>query len=79
MGPQDLLPGAVALVIDAKRRGMKVAIGSSSKNAPFVLDRLGITGLFDAIADGNTVERQAGSRPVPRGGRDVGVDPMSAS
>ncbi|TVR33042.1 MAG: beta-phosphoglucomutase [Nitriliruptor sp.] len=62
MGPQDALPGAVALVIDAKRRGMKVAIGSSSKNAPFVLDRLGLTGLFDAIADGNSVQD---AKPAP--------------
>ncbi len=62
MSPADLLPGAVSLVIDAKRRGMQVAIGSSSKNARFVLDKLEITGLFDAIADGHTVER---AKPAP--------------
>lgn len=62
MSPRDLLPGAVALVIDAKRRGMKVAIGSSSKNAGFVLDALGIADLFDAVADGHSVER---AKPEP--------------
>jgi 1,2-alpha-glucosylglycerol phosphorylase len=62
MSPADLLPGAVSLVVDAKRRGMKVAIGSSSKNAPFVLDRLGIAELFDAVADGNSVEQ---AKPEP--------------
>ncbi|MFP4150011.1 MAG: beta-phosphoglucomutase [Nitriliruptoraceae bacterium] len=62
MSPKDLLPGAISLVVDAKRRGMKVAIGSSSKNARFVLDKLQITGLFDAIADGHTVER---AKPAP--------------
>ncbi len=62
MSPADLLPGAISLVVDAKRRGMLVAIGSSSKNAPFVLDRLRITGLFDAIADGHTVEN---AKPAP--------------
>ncbi|MFU8839982.1 MAG: beta-phosphoglucomutase [Nitriliruptoraceae bacterium] len=62
MSPKDLLPGAISLVTDAKRRGMKVAIGSSSKNARFVLDKLQITDLFDAIADGHTVER---AKPAP--------------
>ncbi|MEX2550770.1 MAG: beta-phosphoglucomutase [Nitriliruptoraceae bacterium] len=62
MSPADLLPGAISLVLDAKRRGMRVAIGSSSKNAPFVLDRLAITELFDAIADGHTVEN---AKPAP--------------
>jgi beta-phosphoglucomutase len=62
MSPADLLPGAVELVVDAKRRGRKVAIGSSSKNAPFVLDKLGIAELFDAVADGNAVEQ---AKPAP--------------
>ncbi|MCC5948662.1 MAG: beta-phosphoglucomutase [Nitriliruptoraceae bacterium] len=62
MTPRDALPGAVSLVIDAKRRGLLVAIGSSSKNAPFVLERLGLDALFDAIADGNSVED---AKPAP--------------
>ncbi len=62
MGPKDALPGAATLVLDAKRRGMKVAIGSSSKNAHFVLERLGMTALFDAVADGHTVEQ---AKPAP--------------
>jgi beta-phosphoglucomutase len=62
MDPQDVLPGAAALVSEAKRRGLRVAIGSSSKNAQFVLDRLGMTDLFDAVADGNSVDR---AKPAP--------------
>jgi beta-phosphoglucomutase len=62
MSPADLLPGAVDLVEDAKSRGLKVAIGSSSKNAGFVLDALGITDMFDAVADGHSVER---AKPEP--------------
>jgi beta-phosphoglucomutase len=62
MSPADLLPGAVELVEDAKARGLKVAIGSSSKNAGFVLDALGITAMFDAVADGHSVER---AKPEP--------------
>ncbi len=42
--------------------GIKTAIGSSSKNAPLILDRLGITQDFDAIADGNGIKN---SKPAP--------------
>lgn len=62
MTPDDALPGAIDLVEDARRRGLKVAIGSSSKNAPEVLERLGISDLFDAVVDGHSVEH---AKPHP--------------
>lgn len=62
VSPDDLLPGAAALVRACRDAGLAVAIGSSSRNARTVLDRLGITGLFDAISDGNAVER---AKPAP--------------
>jgi beta-phosphoglucomutase len=78
MTPQDALPGAVSLIVDAKRRGLLVAIGSSSKNAPMVLDKLGLTGLFDAVADGNSVEN---AKPAPdlflAAADMLGVDPST--
>ena len=60
--PQDTLPGAREAIEAARRRGWRVAIGSSSRNARTVLDRLGLTDQFDAIADGNTTER---AKPAP--------------
>jgi beta-phosphoglucomutase len=62
MSPDDLLPGALELVDACRDRGLKVAIGSSSKNAPTVLDALGIADRFDAVADGTTV---AVAKPAP--------------
>jgi beta-phosphoglucomutase len=62
VGPDDLLPGAREIVVACKEQGLGVAIGSSSKNARAVLDRLGVTSLFDAISDGNSVER---AKPAP--------------
>jgi beta-phosphoglucomutase len=50
---RDLLPGVLDLLLAAEDRGWKVAIGSSSFNAHLVLDRIGVTDLFDAVADGN--------------------------
>lgn len=62
VSPADLLPGARELVESCREAGLGVAIGSSSRNARTVLDRLGITALFDAISDGEVVER---AKPAP--------------
>lgn len=60
--PRDLLPGARELLEEIRAAGLKNGLGSASKNAPDVLNRLGIRGLFDALADGHSVERQ---KPAP--------------
>lgn len=51
---RDLLPGALDLLLAAEARHWRVAIGSSSRNAALVLDRMGVTDLFDAVADGSS-------------------------
>ena len=58
----DFLPGAQELIAELKDRGLKVAIGSSSKNTKTVLKNLGIEDEFDAVADGHSVAR---SKPAP--------------
>ena len=60
--PDDLLPGAQSAAVRLRGMGIKTAIGSSSKNAPAILEHLGITRLFDAVADGNGIKR---SKPAP--------------
>jgi beta-phosphoglucomutase len=62
ISPRDLLPGAKELLEEIHAAGLKNALGSASKNAGEVLDRLGIRSLFDAISDGHSVERQ---KPAP--------------
>ena len=62
ISPHDLLPGAKELLEEIRAAGLKNALGSASKNAMEVLDRLGIRSLFDAISDGHSVERQ---KPAP--------------
>ena len=42
--------------------GLKLAIGSSSKNTPFILGQIGLRGYFDAVSDGNNITR---SKPDP--------------
>lgn len=55
LSKDDLLPGVHSLLLQAKSMGVKIGLGSSSKNAPMILTRLGITDLFDVIIDGNGV------------------------
>ena len=45
-----------------REMGLKLAIGSSSKNAPFILERIGLGSFFDAISDGNNITK---SKPDP--------------
>jgi beta-phosphoglucomutase len=60
--PRDLLPGSRELLEEIRAAGLKSALGSASKNAGEVLDRLGIRSLLDAVSDGYSVERQ---KPAP--------------
>jgi len=60
--PDDLLPGAHELLEEIHAAGLKSALGSASKNAPEVVQRLGIANLLDAISHGGSVERQ---KPAP--------------
>ncbi len=62
ISPRDLLPGAKELLEEIRAAGLKSALGSASKNAGEVLDRLGIRPLLDAVSDGYSVERQ---KPAP--------------
>ncbi len=60
--PNDLLPGAGNLLEELQAAGIKIALGSSSKNASTVIQRLGIEDKFVAIADGYSVSN---SKPAP--------------
>jgi beta-phosphoglucomutase len=62
ISPRDLLPGAKELLEEIRAARLKSALGSASKNAGEVLDRLGIRALLDAVSDGYSVERQ---KPAP--------------
>ena len=58
----DVLPGAREFLTAAKEAGIGVALGSASKNAPRILDKLELTQLFDAIMDGTVV---SSAKPDP--------------
>ncbi|MCT7949590.1 beta-phosphoglucomutase [Ancylothrix sp. C2] len=62
ISPADLLPGAGELLDELHSYGVKVALGSASKNARDVIAALGIADKFDAVADGYSVVH---SKPAP--------------
>lgn len=77
-GPQDLFPGARDLLLAARARGLRIGLASASRNAPRLLERLGIADLFDYVADPARVLR---GKPDPDlfldAARGLGVAPVA--
>lgn len=57
MTPGEILPGTVEFIGELKRKNIRIALGSASRNTPLILDKIGMKNIFDAIVDGNTVHR----------------------
>jgi len=76
MTPSDVSDDVRNTISTLKSRGIKVAIGSSSKNTKFILERVGMINDFDAIADGNDIKR---SKPDPEvfliAAKRIGLEP----
>ncbi|MCI5956192.1 MAG: beta-phosphoglucomutase [Clostridiales bacterium] len=72
----DILSGALDTFELLRRRGIKIAIGSSSKNTPLILKQIGLENAFDAVADGNAITH---SKPDPEvfllGAKLLGLPP----
>lgn len=62
MSPADLSEEVKSTLDALRTSGLKLGIGSSSKNTPFILERIGLKDYFDAISDGNNITN---SKPDP--------------
>ena len=62
MSPADLSDNVKSTLDELRKTELKLAIGSSSKNTPFILERIGLSDFFDAVADGNCITH---SKPHP--------------
>jgi len=62
LSPSHILPGVLHFLKSLERQGIRVAIGSSSKNAVPILHKLGLIQTFEAVADGTNIKK---SKPDP--------------
>lgn len=76
MTPDEILPGAKEFLELLRSNGIKIALGSASKNSMTILTNLGLVDHFDAIVDGNKVTH---AKPDPEvfllGAKELGAAP----
>ncbi len=76
MKPDEILPGAADFIKELKEHRILIALGSASKNAMTILDRLQLIEWFDAVIDGTKVSK---AKPDPevflKGADELNVKP----
>ncbi len=76
LSPANILPGVMGLLDGLRQEGVRIAVGSSSRNTPVIIEKIGLFHVFDAIADGNGI---VNSKPDPEvfllAAQKLGVEP----
>lgn len=76
MSPADILPGVSNFFVQVKQENIKIALGSVSKNAKLILERIGMLDDFDSIIDGTKISK---GKPDPevflKGAEELGFSP----
>jgi beta-phosphoglucomutase len=62
MSPNSLTEDVKSTLTAIKKQDFKIAIGSSSKNTLYILERVGLSQFFDTVVDGNQIKH---SKPNP--------------
>lgn len=74
----DILPGVIDRLRELRAAGIRIAIGSSSRNAGPILQAIGLAGTFDVVTDGTHIRH---SKPDPEvfvlAGRRLAVPPSA--
>lgn len=75
--PANVYGGVIDFLTALKANGYRTAIGSASKNAPLLIEKLGIKQYFNAIVDGNMITK---AKPNPevflKGAELIGIAPQ---
>ncbi|GAB4044206.1 beta-phosphoglucomutase [Spirosoma jeollabukense] len=76
MTSDDILPGVATFFSQVRKAGLQTALGSVSKNAPLILERIGMADAFDAVIDGTKITK---GKPDPevftKGAAELEVSP----
>jgi beta-phosphoglucomutase len=77
MTPDEILPGVIDFLNKTRQSKIKTALGSASKNAPLILERIDLLKYFNVIVDGNEVSK---AKPDPevflKAAEKLGVKPQ---
>lgn len=77
MQPDEILPGVKNFIEELRSKGIRIGLGSASKNAKLILNQLEIINLFEVIADGTRVSK---AKPDPEifllAANDLKVNPQ---
>jgi beta-phosphoglucomutase len=78
IGPEEILPGVEKFINSVQQKNMRVALGSASKNALLILERIQLLDCFESIIDGNKVSK---AKPDPEvflnASKDIDVEPIN--
>jgi len=76
MQADEILPGVPEFLEELKQKGVKIGLGSASRNAPRILDAVQLTSYFETIIDGSKTTK---GKPDPQvfqmGAADLNVAP----
>lgn len=76
MDEREILPGITDFLQELQSKGIKLALGSASKNAQPVLKAIGLFDTFEVIVDGLSVSK---AKPDPevflKAAKGIGIDP----
>ncbi|MFH0733599.1 MAG: beta-phosphoglucomutase [bacterium] len=57
-----IMPGTIKMLLELRNRGIKIGVGSNSRNAKAIINKLNMLEMFDTITDGFDIKN---SKPDP--------------
>lgn len=76
MTREEVLPGVLPVLEELRSRGIRLILGSASKNAGAIIDRCDLRRYFECVIDGNLVSK---AKPDPevfaKGAEMLGISP----